>query len=70
MLVLNPEKYPFPFFSELNSQNVTVNWAYDTMGTVFQQSNYVIFNPIFERHVRKLDNWTIAGTFKDYICLR
>ena len=45
MLILNPEKYPFAFFSELYSQNVTVNWPYDTMDTVSQQGGSLFSTP-------------------------
>ncbi|PLB50100.1 hypothetical protein P170DRAFT_473675 [Aspergillus steynii IBT 23096] len=67
MLIENPEKYPFPVFSELYSENVTVNWPYDSMDTVSHQGDSLIFNPIFEKHVRKLDNWTVSGHFRDYL---
>ncbi|PYH95283.1 hypothetical protein BO71DRAFT_398192, partial [Aspergillus ellipticus CBS 707.79] len=67
MLIEHPDKYPFPVFSELYSQNVTINWPYDSMDTVSHQGDSIVFNPIFEKHVRKLDNWTVSGQFRDYL---
>lgn len=67
MLIENPEKYPFPVFSELYSQNVTVSWPYDPMDTISYQGDSVVFNPIFEKHARKLENWAVSCHFKDYL---
>lgn len=67
MLIESPEKYPFPLFSELYSQHVTLNWEYGALDTVCHQGNNVILNPIFKKHIRKLDNWTASGHFKDYL---
>lgn len=67
MLIETPEKYPFPVFSELYSQHVTLNWPYDALDTVSHQGNNVVLNPIFKKHIRKLDNWTVSGHFKEYL---
>lgn len=67
MLIDNPEKYPFAVFSELYSRNVTVNWPYDTMDSVLYQDGDIILNPIFEKHIQKLSNWTVSSEFRDYL---
>ncbi|KAF9886164.1 hypothetical protein FE257_011989 [Aspergillus nanangensis] len=67
ILIQNPEKYPHSVFSELYSQHVTINWPYGSMDTVFNQDDHVILNPIFEKHVRRLSNWTVSSQFKDYL---
>ncbi|KAL4876846.1 hypothetical protein BJY04DRAFT_222694 [Aspergillus karnatakaensis] len=67
LLIESPEKYPFPVFSELYSQNVTVNWPYGEPDCITTHMDRMEFNPIFEKHVRKLDNWTVRSAFKDYL---
>lgn len=67
LLIEHPEKYPFAAFSELYSQNITVNWPYEDMDTVSTHAENIQFNNIFEKHVRKLSNWTVSEPFKDYL---
>ncbi|KAL2826257.1 hypothetical protein BDW59DRAFT_161094 [Aspergillus cavernicola] len=67
ILIEHPDKYPFAVFSELYSQNVTVNWPYEDMDCISTVTDTARFNPIFEKHVRKLDNWTVREPFKDYL---
>ncbi|KAL3481313.1 hypothetical protein BJX99DRAFT_163416 [Aspergillus californicus] len=66
LLIESPEKYPFAVFSEPYSQNVTVNWPYEDMDCVSTTADGAEFNPIFEKHVRKLDNWTVSPSFNNY----
>ncbi|OJJ08267.1 hypothetical protein ASPVEDRAFT_89496 [Aspergillus versicolor CBS 583.65] len=67
LLIEQPDKYPFAVFSELYSQNVTVNWPYDDMDAVSTHADNVQLNQIFEKHVRKLSNWTVLAPFQDYL---
>ena len=72
MLVEDPEKYPFSEFSPVYSSHVTISWPYtdddvlvDLAGTDENGLGVqTIVNPIFERHVRNLDNWTFAKDFE------
>ncbi|KAE8345044.1 hypothetical protein BDV24DRAFT_159878 [Aspergillus arachidicola] len=66
-LIENPDKYPYSNFSALYSPNVSVNWPYDPMDTVMEVENGMILNPIFEKHIRKLENWNVSGPFKEYL---
>lgn len=67
MLIEQPDKYPFAVFSELYSQNVTVNWPYDDMDAISTHADNVELNQIFEKHVRKLSNWAVLAPFQDYL---
>jgi hypothetical protein len=73
LLVAHPDKYPFERFSEVYSQSVTISWPHDEVdimvevnsGTSDSKCPQAIFNPIFERHIRNLDNWTAGPAFMD-----
>jgi hypothetical protein len=66
MLIDSPDKYPFEVFSSVYSQSVTVNWPYDSSDVVSHDRDEVTLNPIFEKHVRKLSNWTVAPHFREF----
>lgn len=65
-LIEKPEQYPFEMFSELYSHSVTVNWPYDLEDVVTSPSDAadMKLSPIFEKHVRRLSNWTVKPTFE------
>lgn len=73
MLIEQPEKYPFEQFSEVYSLHVTISWPHreDDIIVNLQEgadqsySLQAMVNPIFERHIRDLDNWAVATGFKD-----
>lgn len=73
MLIEQPDKYTFEEFSEVYSHNVTISWPHreedivvNLEGDSDQSYNLqAMFNPIFERHIRDLDNWTVVQGFKD-----
>ncbi|KAL2834560.1 hypothetical protein BJY01DRAFT_83820 [Aspergillus pseudoustus] len=67
LLIENPTKHPFALFSELYSQNISINWPYDKMDCVSTQGDNVQLNPIFEKHIRNLNNWTVAKPFQEYL---
>lgn len=66
-LIESADKYPYSSFSALYSPNVTVNWPYDPMDTVMEVPNGMILNPIFEKHIRRLENWKVYGPFVDHL---
>lgn len=37
------------------------------MDAVSHRGDVIVLNPIFEKHVRRLDNWTVSGQFKEYL---
>lgn len=66
----NPSAYANPDFSLPYTQSLSINWPYEPMDTVLEHApgEYII-NPVFERHLRNVDNWTVgpefANTFPD-----
>ncbi|KAJ5683449.1 hypothetical protein N7462_006614 [Penicillium macrosclerotiorum] len=63
LLIEDPQKYPYSTFSELYSPHVSVNWPYDPMDTVLMVGNDMVLNPIFEKHIQRLENWKVSGPF-------
>lgn len=74
MLVEFPEKYSFEEFSDVYSSNVTVSWPHDESDIQIDLSGMyspghvtqAMVNPIFERHIRNLDNWTVGEGFRRF----
>ncbi|KAJ8116180.1 hypothetical protein OPT61_g2333 [Boeremia exigua] len=64
LLIRHPDVYIFEDFSEYYSQNVTVNWKFDDSDAVAHVKGNVVLHSIFEKHVRKLENWTVSGSFQ------
>lgn len=68
-LVANYQDYPFenwfiPFTNELS-----VNWPYDPvdclLSTSERETEDPLINPVFERHVRRLENWSVGPAFAE-----
>ena len=60
-------KYPFREFSEMYSRNVKLTWPHEPLDSVMQSSvdeKEFTMNPLFEKHIRKLDSWTVGDPFK------
>lgn len=64
ILIEHAEDYPFELFSEFYSHNVTINWQFDEMDAVSSDSSDTILHSIFEKHIRKVSNWTVSSEFK------
>ncbi|KPM43008.1 hypothetical protein AK830_g3532 [Neonectria ditissima] len=64
ILIENPEDYPFELFSEYYSQNVSLNWSFDSLDAVSDVGNDRILHSIFEKHIRNLKNWTVSSAFQ------
>ncbi len=77
LLVDFPDKYPHQHFSEVYSNNVSISWPYNESDVVVDLSGMqdraqaphalqAVINPIFEQHIRNLDNWTLGEGFGRY----
>lgn len=68
LLIEDPNKYSFEKFSEAYSQTVNVNWPFEPMDAVVRigagSLGEVILNPLFEKHIQKLSNWTVSRDFE------
>ncbi|KAF3183837.1 hypothetical protein TWF106_009565 [Orbilia oligospora] len=62
----HPEKYNNTEFSIPYTGTLSVNWPYDPMSTVMEQStNEYVINPMFETHIRKIENWSVGTKFAE-----
>ncbi|KAI9705852.1 MAG: hypothetical protein M1836_005258 [Candelina mexicana] len=43
--------------------STTINWPYRPMDALVFQNDEVLMNPVFERHIQCLDNWSIGAPF-------
>jgi len=66
-LVASYHEYPFenwfiPFTSDLS-----VNWPYDAVDCLLATSEKAepVMNPVFERHIRRLENWSVGPGFAE-----
>ncbi|KAF3918245.1 hypothetical protein ABW21_db0200515 [Orbilia brochopaga] len=66
VMAKHPELYSNTEFSIEYTSSLSVNWPYDPAETVMQQTpgEYVI-NPVFEEHIRKIENWSIGSRFAE-----
>ncbi|KAF3936608.1 hypothetical protein ABW19_dt0208834 [Dactylella cylindrospora] len=61
VMAKQPEKYNNTDFSIPYTETLSINWPYDPMTTVIEQSpgEYII-NPVFETHLRDLEHWSVG----------
>ncbi|KAI9851143.1 MAG: hypothetical protein M1838_004352 [Thelocarpon superellum] len=64
-LVRDYDQYPFDDFFVPFTKTISVNWPHDPMETFVPSSEpeQVIINPVFERHIRDLKNWSVGPAF-------
>ena len=57
--------YPFENFSMSYTSTLSLNWPYEASDTLLSSpnSNEMPLNPIFERHLRDLNNWSLGPAF-------
>ncbi|KAK1724471.1 BZIP transcription factor [Colletotrichum acutatum] len=61
----NPREYLFDNFFVPFTTTLSLNWPYEETDTLLQvpESDEVLINPVFERHLRRLENWTLGQAF-------
>ncbi|ROT40225.1 hypothetical protein SODALDRAFT_338081 [Sodiomyces alkalinus F11] len=61
----NLREYPFDEFFVPFTTTLSLNWPYEEVDTLLMvpDSNDVLINPVFERHLRRLENWTLGDSF-------
>ncbi|KAK1980001.1 BZIP transcription factor [Colletotrichum cereale] len=61
----NPREYLFDNFFVPFTTTLSLNWPYEETDTLLQvpDSDEVLINPVFERHLRRLENWTLGQPF-------
>lgn len=60
-----PETFPFEHFFIPFTTTVSLNWPYEDTDTLLQspESDELMINPVFERHLRRRENWTLGEAF-------
>jgi hypothetical protein len=61
-LVATYKDHPFELFFMPFTSGMSVNWPYDPTDCLISTSEKEdpIINPVFERHIRRLENWSVA----------
>lgn len=61
----NPSEYLFDDFFIPYTGTLSVNWPYEPEDALLQtaDSSELLINPVFERHLRRLQNWTLGEAF-------
>lgn len=60
-----PEVFPFEHFFIPFTTTLSLNWGYDGADCLLQgpESEELMINPVFESHLRRLENWTLGDAF-------
>lgn len=61
----NPRDYLFDNFFIPFTTTMSLNWPYEPTDCLLStpESDELMINPVFERHLRKLENWSLGPTF-------
>ncbi|KAL9106556.1 MAG: hypothetical protein Q9187_008545, partial [Circinaria calcarea] len=65
MMVANYRSYPFDDWFIPYTTSLSINWPYDDNDTILSDpaSDEMSINPLFEQHLRKLNNWSLGPAF-------
>lgn len=60
-----PDVFPFENFFVPFTTTLSLNWPYEDTDTLLQSpdTDELMINPVFERHLRRFENWTIGNAF-------
>lgn len=60
-----PDVFPFGNFFIPFTTTLSLNWPYEDTDTLLQglESDELMINPVFERHLRRHENWTLGDAF-------
>jgi hypothetical protein len=67
ILLYNPSEYLFDNFFIPFTTTLRLSWPYESTDTLLQSpdTEELMINPVFERHLRNLDNWKLGSAFAD-----
>ncbi|KAK5661505.1 hypothetical protein OQA88_11409 [Cercophora sp. LCS_1] len=68
-----PGGFPFENFFIPWTSTLRVNWPYEDVDVLLrspiggngEEEEELVINPVFERHLRRLENWTLGDVFND-----
>lgn len=60
-----PDVFPFGNFFIPFTTTLSLNWPYEDTDALLQapESDELMINPVFERHLRRRENWTLGDAF-------
>ncbi|KAJ9608971.1 hypothetical protein H2200_006742 [Cladophialophora chaetospira] len=66
-IIGNHQDYPFENWFLPFTSGLSVNWPYDPVDCLLSTSEQdePVMNPVFERHVRRLENWSLGPLFAE-----
>lgn len=66
-LVTSYRNYPFENWFIPYTRTLSVNWPYEAADCLLStgESDELVINPVFERHVRNLGNWSLGPAFAE-----
>ncbi|KAI9048041.1 hypothetical protein LZ554_007839 [Drepanopeziza brunnea f. sp. 'monogermtubi'] len=59
----NPREYLFDHFYVPYTSTLSLNWPYEPTAIMLMEGDDVVINPVFECHLRRLDNWSLGPAF-------
>ncbi|KAI1471525.1 uncharacterized protein F4812DRAFT_181860 [Daldinia caldariorum] len=61
----NPTDFLFDNFFIPFTTTISLNWPYEPTDTLLQSpdGNELLINPVYERHLRRFENWTLGEAF-------
>jgi hypothetical protein len=61
----NPHDYLFDNFFIPFTTTLSLNWSYEPTDTLLSspENDDLMINPVFERHLRRLENWSLGPAF-------
>ncbi|KGO46646.1 Protein of unknown function DUF3425 [Penicillium expansum] len=71
-IITNYQNYPFENWFIPFTTGMRVNWPYEDTDCLLSagDSDELVINPVFERHMRNLSNWSLGTSFAEtYPCL-
>ncbi|KAJ5284287.1 hypothetical protein N7497_000431 [Penicillium chrysogenum] len=66
-IVTNYQDYPFENWFIPYTRDLSVNWPYEDTDCLLSasDSDELVINPVFERHMRNLSNWSLGPCFAE-----
>jgi len=64
-MVRNYQNYPLENYFIPYTSTISCNWPYDDIYVLIRspETDEITINPVFDQHVRNLDNWTLGEAF-------
>lgn len=66
-LATSHQDYPFENWFIPFTRGMSLNWPYEATDCLLSagDSDELLINPVFERHMRNLNNWTLGTLFAE-----